>query len=197
MDTKPVSFSPSYYYQIVQLEFLLRVVSFIKFHLFQEGCFNNIPHRIIKYVFILLIAEEEYPVQDENQYDSTDGEENDVAVVQPLGFPQLGSNDMQEERNLLENNIKKRMMSGNRMSHMFRDRRGFGADRMSHLFRDRKSFGADRMSHMFRDRKSFGTDRMSHMFRDRRGFGNDRMNHMFRDRKAAFGQDRMSHMFRD
>jgi len=140
---------------------------------------------------------EEYPVQDENQYDSTDGEENDVAVVQPLGFPQFGGNDMQEERGILENNFQKRMMSGNRMSHMFRDRRGFGADRMSHLFRDRKSFGADRMNHMFRDRKSFGADRMSHMFRDRRGFGNDRMNHMFRDRKSAFGEDRMSHMFRD
>lgn len=140
---------------------------------------------------------EEYPMQDENQYDSADGEESDVAVVQPFGFPQFGGNYMQEERNVLDNNFQKRTMSGNRMSHMFRDRRGFGADRMSHLFRDRKSFGADRMNHMFRDRKSFGADRMSHMFRDRRGFGNDRMNHMFRDKKAAFGEDRMSHMFRD
>ena len=147
---------------------------------------------------LLFAALEEYPVADDNQYDSSEGEENDVADVQPFDLVQIGGDDIEEGSNLLEPNFQKRMMSGNRMSHMFRDRRGgFGADRMSHMFRDRKSFGADRMSHMFRDRKSFGTDRMSHMFRDRRGFGNDRMSHMFRDRKAAFGADRMSHMFRD
>ena len=67
--------------------------------------------------------------------------------------------------------------------------------RMSHLFRDRKSFGADRMSHMFRDRRGFGADRMAHMFRDRRGFNSDRMSHMFRDRR--FGMNKMSHLFRD
>ena len=105
---------------------------------------------------------------DDNQYDSSEGDENDVANVQPFDLVQIGGDDIGEGSNLLEPNFRKRMMSGNRMSHMFRDRRGgFGADRMSHMFRDRKSFGADRMSHMFRDRR-FGMNKMSHLFRDKK-----------------------------
>jgi len=139
---------------------------------------------------------EEYPLADEIQYDSTNGEENESVDVQPYDLLQLLGGNAEAGSNF-DDGLQKRMMGGDRMNHMFRDRRGFGNDRMNHMFRDRKSFGTNRMNHMFRDRKSFGTDRMSHMFRDRRGFGNDRMNHMFRDRKAAFGSDRMSHMFRD
>ena len=80
-----------------------------------------------------------------------------------------------------EPDVVKRM-SGQRMSHLFRDRKSFGADRMSHMFRDRRGFGADRMAHMFRDRRGFNSDRMSHMFRDRR-FGMNKMSHLFRDKK--------------
>jgi len=123
---------------------------------------------------------EEYPLADEIQYDSKNGEENESADVQPYDLLQLLGGNAEAQSNL-EDSLQKRMMGGDRMNHMFRDRRGFGNDRMNHMFRE----------------KSFGTNRMNHMFRDRRGFGNDRMNHMFRDRKAAFGSDRMSHMFRD
>ena len=73
---------------------------------------------------------------------------------------------IEAEPDVVRSAFEKRM-SGQRMSHLFRDRKSFGADRMSHMFRDRRGFGADRMAHMFRDRRGFNSDRMSHMFRDR------------------------------
>jgi hypothetical protein len=88
---------------------------------------------------------------------------------------------IENEPNVVRSAFEKRM-SGQRMSHLFRDRKSFGADRMSHMFRDRRGFGADRMAHMFRDRRGFNSDRMSHMFRDRR-FGMNKMSHLFRDKK--------------